>query len=410
MRNVAGDFPILKRRIRNRRLVYLDSAATAQKPATVVDAVAEFSSMHNANVHRGIHALSEEATAVFENGRAVVASFIGSSDWREIIFVRGATEGINLVASAWGRVNIAAGDEIIVSVMEHHSNFVPWQQLAVEKKAKLVVVDTTREGLLDISDLKKKLSRRTKVVALTHASNFIGTINPIADVSRMLMRRYGAHKKPIFVVDGAQSVPHMPVNVGSLGCDFFSFSGHKIYAPMGIGILWGKRGLLEAMAPYQTGGHMIKEVYSDRVAWNDVPWKFEAGTPHVEGVAGLVAAIAYCRKFSMPALRRHEKEITAYALRKLKALPFIEIYGPRDASKRTGLVAFNMKGVHAHDVSSALDGYGIAIRAGHHCAMPMHTKLALDASCRASFAIYTTKKDIDALVDALDGIYRKFSI
>ncbi|OHA49821.1 MAG: hypothetical protein A3A80_01125 [Candidatus Terrybacteria bacterium RIFCSPLOWO2_01_FULL_44_24] len=402
---IYNDFSILKRKFHGKRLVYLDSAATAQKPKAVLNAVRDFAENHNANVHRGIYALSEEATELFENSRKEIARFIDARDEHEIVFVRGATEGINLVAYSWGKENIKRGDEILISIMEHHSNFLPWQRLAKEKGAKLVVVGLTKDGLFDIRDFSKKLSWRTKLVALTQASNVLGTINPIEKISKLIAKRYKLRTRPVFFVDGAQSIPHMRIDVKKLGCDFFVFSGHKLYGPTGIGVLWGRKELLETMAPYQVGGHMIKEVYLDRTVWNDVPWKFEAGTPHAAGVVGLGAAAKYLAHFSMDKLRKHEKNITSYALKKLSKLSYVTIYGPKNLNLRTGLVSFNLQGIHAHDVASALDEYGIAVRAGHHCAMPLHTYLHLDSTVRASFGIYTTKKDIDTLVEALKKIY-----
>ena len=415
MKNLSNDFPILKRKFhaapfvasakRGRRLIYLDSAATAQKPKAVLNAVRNFAENHNANPHRGIYTLSEEATEMFEVSRKVIGNFIGTKDPNEVVFTRGTTEGVNLVAETWGQVNIKRGDEIIVSIMEHHSNFLPWQRLVKEKGAKLVVVGLTKEGLLDLKDFNKKLSRKTKLVALAHASNVLGTINPIEKISSLIAKRYTLNARPVLFIDGAQSAPHMKVNVQKLGCDFFVFSGHKLYGPTGIGVLWGKKGILEAMPPYQVGGQMIKEVYLDKVVWNDVPWKFEAGTPHITGVIGLASAVKYINKIDMNTVRKHEKDITAHALAKLSKLPYVQIYGPKNVNLRTGLVSFNMKDIHSHDVASALDEYGIAVRAGHHCAMPLHDYLNIDSSVRASFGVYTTKKDIDELIQGLKRVY-----
>jgi cysteine desulfurase/selenocysteine lyase len=419
MEQIKKDFPILKRLINGYPLVYLDSAATSQKPQAVIDALVDYYQNHSANVHRGIHTLGDESTKMYDVARQTVAEFIGASDKKELIFVRNTTEAINLVAHSWGRDNIKFGDEILVSEMEHHSNLVPWQVLTKEKKAVLKFVRVTDEGVFDLDDLKRKLSNRTKIVSVVHVSNFLGTINPIKEISAMIRERraMGGDIAPLFLVDGAQAVPHMPVNVKELGCDFYAFSGHKMYGPMGIGCLWGKKKLLEEMPPFLTGGGMINAVSKNKTTFTDLPDKFEAGTPDVAGAVGLAAAVKYLQKIGMENVRKHEIELTEYCYRLLKKLKSpkllnIKLFGPADITNRGGLIAFtvkvNGKEVHGHDVAQVLDSQGIAVRSGHHCVMPMHDKLGIAATTRISFGIYNDRKDVDRLISALGKVSEIF--
>ena len=363
MRNVRGDFPVLARTVNGHPLVYLDSAATAQKPIQVIEAIARFYREANANVHRGLYALSVEATELYENARKRIAALIGARP-EEVIFTRGTTESLNLLAYSLGEARVREGDGILVTVMEHHANLIPWQELARRKGAALSAVRITPDGELDMDDFRRRLSARTAVVAVTHISNVLGTINPIPEISREA-HRVGA----LVVVDAAQSIPHLPVDVRELGCDFLAFSGHKMLGPTGIGVLWGRRELLEAMPPFLTGGEMIREVWIDRATWNDLPYKFEAGTPPIAQAVGLGAAVEYLAGLGMEEVRRHEEELTGLLLEGLKAREYVEIYGPHEPQKRGGVVAFNLRGIHPHDVATLLDQEGIAIRAGHHLSL-----------------------------------------
>ncbi len=399
---VRKDFPILSRKVHGKPLVYLDSASTSQKPAVVINAERDYYLSHNANVHRGIHALSVEATDAYENARKTVAGFINAG-YCEIVFVRNATEAINLVAQSWGRANIKKGDVIVTTMMEHHSNIVPWQQLAKETGAKLRFVKLIA-GELDLKDFAAALKEKPKLVAFTHASNVLGVINP----ARHLIRQchdVGA----LVMLDACQSVPHMPLDVRNLDVDFLAFSGHKLYGPMGIGVLYAKRELLESMPPFLTGGEMIKEVTPEKTTWNDVPYKFEAGTPNVPGAIGLAEAIRYLQDIDMKVVQKRELAITAYAMKKLKEVPGIQILGPA-TGPRGALVAFVMHGIPPHDIASLLDDEGIAVRSGHHCAMPLHCALCPDGSVRASFGVYTTEKEIDALVKGLLRCRKVFGV
>lgn len=391
---IRKDFPILAREVHGKRLVYLDNAATSQKPRQVIDAIKEYYESYNANVHRAIHALGEQATAAYEEARAKVARFINAPSERCIVWVKNASEAINLVAYAWGRKNVGEGDEILVSPMEHHSNLVPWQELARARGARLKFFNLTPEGRLDLENLDTLLTPRTKIVAITHASNVLGTINPVADIARK------AHEVgSLILVDGAQSTPHMPVDVQALDCDFFVFSAHKMCGPMGIGVLYGKEEILDAMDPFLFGGEMISTVTLERSTWNDIPWKFEAGTPNVAGAIGFGAAIDYLEAIGMEAIQRHEQELVAYAWEALSELDGMVLYGPKE--ERSGLIAFNYAEIHPHDLSTVLDQEGIAIRAGHHCAEPLMRWLDVPATARASFYLYNTREDIDALVRGL---------
>jgi cysteine desulfurase/selenocysteine lyase len=403
---LRDDFPILDQEIHGHRFVYLDSASTSQKPRVVLEAMDTYYREYNANVHRGIYTIGEKATAEYEKARAKVARFLNVADAHEIVFTRNATEAINLVAYAWGRRNIGQGDVIVLTEMEHHANLVPWQLLAQEKDADLEFIPITDDGILrqDVFDVLLKL--KPKLVAFTHVSNTLGTINPVEDMTRR------AHEAGALVlVDGAQAVPHIPVDVAAIGCDFYAFSGHKMLAPTGSGALWGRRSLLEAMPPFMAGGEMIREVHLRRSEFNSIPWKFEAGTPDISAAVGLGAAADYLIGLGMGNVREHERELVAYAFDVLpREVPSIELYGPMDPELRGGVVPFNIPGVHPHDAAQVLDRYGIAVRAGHHCTMPLHERLDLAATARASFGVYTTKADIDALAAGLREVVTLFKV
>src|SRR3990170_7103118 len=404
MKNIRKDFPILKKKINGKPLVYFDNAATSQKPKQVIEAVSNFYKIGNANIHRGIHTLSEIATADFEKAREKTAKFIGANNKDEIIFTRNATESVNLVAHSWGRANIKKSDEIVLTQMEHHANIVPWQILANEVGAIIKYIPITKTGELDLKILPKLLNKKTKLIGLVHASNVLGTINSVEKIARMA-KKIGA----AVLIDGAQSVPNMPVDVKKLGCDFFVFSSHKMMGPSGVGVLWAKRELLEKMPPFLGGGEMIKEVsFENDPIFQDLPSKFEAGTPNIEGVVGVGAAIDYLNKIGMARVRKYEQELTAYALKKLSAIKDIRIYGPKTAQKRVGVICFNLGKIHAHDLASLLDEGGIAVRSGHHCAMPLMKVLNIPACARISFGIYNTRKEIDYFIKALEKIYVRF--
>ena len=399
------DFPILDQEINGHRLVYLDSASSSQKPNVVIDAVTDYYREYNANVHRGIYTIGEKATAAYEAARASVARFINAPDHREVVFTRNATEAINLVAYSWGRRNIRRGDQIVLTEMEHHANLVPWQLLVQEMDGDLEFIPITDDGLLRLDVFEVLLRLKPKLVAFTHVSNTLGTINPVREMVEM------AHAAGALVlIDGAQAVPHVPVDVQALGADFYAFSGHKMLAPMGSGALWARRELLEAMPPFLSGGEMIREVHLRRSEFNDIPWKFEAGTPAVADAIGLGVAAEYLMGLGMDAVREHEKQLLTYALVTLqREVPEIQLYGPMDAGIRGGVVPFNLPGIHPHDVAQVLDRSGIAVRAGHHCTMPLHERLDLAATARASFSVYSTRDDIDALAAGLREVLRVFN-
>ena len=401
---IRDDFPILRQRVGAHPLVYLDSAATSQKPRPVLDAMARYYEDDNANVHRGVYSIAERATAAYEAARAKVARFIGAAGPEEVIFTRNATEGLNLVANTWGRAHVGPGDEILVTEMEHHSNLIPWQLLAEARGARLKHIPFDAMGRLALDDLDHLLSDRTRIVALVHVSNTFGTVNPVAEIAAAAHAR-GA----VVVVDGALSAPHRRVDVRGLGADFFAFTGHKMLAPMGIGGLWGRRALLEAMPPYQGGGEMISDVWTDHATWNELPWKFEAGTPHVAGAVGLGAAIDYLERLGIDAVSEHEREITIYAMERLAEIPRLHILGP-GANERGGVVAFTVEGIHPHDIAQVLDTEGVCVRAGHHCTKPLHRRLGLGASARASFYVYTTRDEIDILTHALHKTRELFRV
>ena len=398
---VRKDFPILKTVTDGKPLVYLDSAATSQKPRQVINAVSKHYRKSNANIHRGIYKLAEDATAQYIKSKELVAKFIGAESYRSIIYFRSTTEAINAVARAWGDVNVGAGDHILITEMEHHSNIVPWQMLAKRKGAILDYVKLSGARSLDMEDYKAKLANKPKIVAFTHVSNVLGTINDAKTMTKL------AHEAGATVlVDAAQSVPHMPVDVKEIDADFFAFSGHKMLGPSGIGVLYGDADILDGMAPFHGGGDMIRSVDFQESTWNELPWKFEAGTQNIEGAVGLAAAVKYLKKLGMENVREHEKSLTSYALDKL-AQAGVTIYGPgkEDIERRGGVIAFSMKGAHAHDIAQVLDSEGVAIRSGHHCAMPLVTKvLNVPAVPRISFYIYNTQAEIDTAVAALSKV------
>ena len=399
---VREDFPILKRLIHGHPLVYLDSAATSQKPQSVIDAMTRYYEEDNANIHRGIHYLSERATADYEAARRRIGRFLNAPDPGETIFVRGTTEAINLVAQSYGRAFIREGDEIVISVMEHHSNIVPWQLLCEQTGAKLRVIPITDEGELVIDDYAKLLNARTRFVSVVHVSNVLGTINPVKEMIQM------AHSMDVPVLlDGAQAVPHLPVDVQDLDCDFYAFSGHKLFGPTGIGVLYGKRDWLERMPPYQGGGDMISTVSFERTTYNALPYKFEAGTPNIAGSIGLGAAVDYFESVGVEAAARHESDLLRYATDLIGVMPGVRIIGT--APRKTAVVSFVLDGVHAHDVGTILDQHGVAIRAGHHCAMPLMERYGLAATARASFAFYNTREEINVLAKAIDEAREVFA-
>ena len=403
---IREDFPILKRVINGKPLAYLDNAATAQKPTEVIDTLDRYYREHNANIYRGIYRISEEATAAHEEARAKIAHFINARDSREIIFVRGTTEAINLLAYAWGRPNIQLGDGIMLTEMEHHSNIVPWQLLAREKGATLKYVGISDDGHLLKEDFRQHLEGGgIRLFAIAHVSNVLGTINPVRELIRDA-HKYGCR----VLVDAAQSVPHMPLDVQDLDCDFLAFSGHKMCGPTGIGVLYAKRELLESMTPYQGGGEMIREVHMYDSSWKDPPYKFEAGTTNIAGAIGLGAAVDYLSKIGLRNIRTHEHELTEYALERLGSMRGMKIYGPKDSNLGGGVVSFNLADIHAHDIASLLDEDGIAVRSGHHCAQPLMERLGVPATTRASFYLYNMEEEIDRLASSLERAGRIFKI
>jgi cysteine desulfurase/selenocysteine lyase len=399
---VRCDFPILARPVRGRPLVYLDSAATTQKPRQVTEAMVRYFDQENANVHRGVHYLSERATAAYEGARERVQRFLGASDPREVIFVRGTTEAINLVASTFGKQRVGAGDEVLITAMEHHSNIVPWQMLCEEKGAKLVVAPIDDRGVLLLDELAARVGPRTKLLAVTHVSNALGTVNPVRRICEL------AHARGVpVVVDGAQGAAHCPVDVRELGCDFYAFSGHKMYGPTGIGALWGKAEHLEAMPPWQGGGDMILSVSFEKTVYNRIPYKFEAGTPNMAGAVGLGAAIDWLEALPREAALAHEDDVLAYGTEQLARIPGLRLVGT--APHKTGVLSFVMDDVHPHDIGTVLDRDGIAIRTGHHCAQPLMQRFGIPATARASLGIYNTRGEIDALVTGLEKVRRMFA-
>ncbi|WP_270893901.1 cysteine desulfurase [Listeria welshimeri] len=396
IQKIRADFPILDQEINEKPLAYLDNAATSQKPKQVIEALTHYYEFDNANVHRGVHTLAARATDAYESARVKVAKFIHAREVAEIIFTRGTTSAINLVVDSYAEANIEAGDEIVISYLEHHSNLIPWQQLAKRKGAVLKYIELEEDGTISVEQAKKMIGEKTKIVALAHVSNVLGTITPIREIAA-IAHKFGA----VILVDGAQAVPHMEVNVVDLDADFYAFSGHKMMAPTGIGALYGKRELLDAMEPTEFGGEMIDFVELYDSTWKELPWKFEAGTPIIGGAIALGAAIDYLAEVGLANIHAHEQELVGYAIEEMSKIDGITIYGPKDASKRCGLVTFNLEGAHPHDIATILDEDGIAIRAGHHCAQPLMKWLDVSSTARASFYIYNTKEEIDALIDGL---------
>ncbi len=393
---IREDFPILSRQIRGKPLIYFDNAATSQKPRAVINALSNFYEQHNANIHRGIHTLSQEATDLFEDTRKKVAKFVHASAPENVIFTRNTTEAINLVAYAWGRKNINAGDEILFTMMEHHSNLVPWQMLAQEKGAILKFVGVGEDGTLNLDDLDKALTSKTKLISVCHASNAFGTLNPIRRFAQAA-HQVGA----LLLVDAAQSAPHIPVDMRVLGADIVVFSGHKMLGPTGVGALIAHRELLEEMNPFMGGGDMIREVWLEKATWNELPYKFEAGTPDIGGVAAFGAAIDYLNSVGMDQIRAHEMELVGYAMTQLGKIDGLRIFGPLDPSQRSGVISFNLGSIHPHDLGSVLDEDGIAIRAGHHCCQPLMRRFGLSGTARASFYLYNTKEEVDVFIKSL---------
>ena len=403
---IRRDFPILNRKVNGHPLIYFDNAATSQKPKQVIEAVKDFYENHNANVHRAVHTLSQEASELYEKAHEEVAQFINAKGMEETIFVRGTTEAINLVAYSWGFRNLGKQDEVIISLMEHHSNIVPWEIMSKIKGFKIRYAEVKEDGTLNYESFESLATSRTKLVCVSHVSNITGVVNDIQRISK------STHQKvALLIVDAAQSVPHMPVDVQKLDVDFLAFSGHKMLAPTGIGVLYGKRALLEDMEPFQGGGDMIKEVdYSPRtkrcsIRWNSLPWKFEAGTPHISGGVGLMEAVRYLKQLGMKNVAAHEEMLTKYAMQRMKDCgEKVEIYGPKDASAKCGIIPFGVAGLSSHDVALFLDNYGIMIRSGFHCAQPLHQLLKLNSSARASFYIYNTKEEVDRFIEVLKEI------
>jgi cysteine desulfurase/selenocysteine lyase len=401
LKKLSDDFPLLQQTTRGKPLVYLDNSATSQKPQCVIDALEHYYRYDNANIHRGVYELSERATREYEKVRGAIKSFINAAHEHEIIFVPGTTAAINLVAQSFGRSQIKVLDEIIISTMEHHSNIVPWQMLAEQVGANLRVIPITDKGEINLEAYEKLFTARTKIVAIAHASNALGTINPI----KKMIQIAHAHHVPV-LVDGAQAFPHMPVDVQDLDCDFYAFSSHKAYGPTGLGVLYGKEKLLEKMPPYQGGGDMIESVTFAKTTYNKLPFKFEAGTPNIAGVIGFGAALAYMQKIGMEFIAEHEQALLAYATEKLLTIPGLKIIGT--AKQKVGVISFVLDGVHPHDIGTILDDHGVAIRAGHHCAMPVMERFQVPATVRASFGIYNTEADIDALIEGLHEVQRLF--
>ena len=404
VKRIRQDFPILQRQVHGKPLVYLDNAATSQKPHQVIDALVNFYSRYNANIHRGLHALAEESTAAYEQVRQQTARFLHASSWRSIVFTRNATEAVNLFANAWGRAALRAGDEILLTEMEHHSNLVPWQLLAKATGSVLKFLPVADDGRLDLSGLEQQITPRTKLVAMTLMSNVLGTIPPVERVIEAAHRR-GA----LVLLDGAQAVPHLPVDVTALGCDALVCSSHKMLGPTGVGVLYAREALLESMEPFLGGGEMISNVELTRSTWNEIPWKFEAGTPNIADVIAFGAALSYLQRLGMDQVRDHERQLTAYALKRLAGIDGVTVYGPQAVEERGAAISFNVEGLHPHDVGTVLDMEGIAIRAGHHCAKPLMRRLDVPATARASFYVYNTEDEVDALVKGVHKVQAFFS-
>ena len=402
--NIVKDFPILQRTINQNKLIYFDNAATTQKPTQVISSITDFYTNTNSNIHRGVHTLSMESTFLYDQSKDKIAEFINSPNSDSIIFTRGTTESINLVAETWGRSNLNESSEVVITELEHHSNIVPWQELIKETKSKLKYIPINKDGTLDYKNLDQIINSNTKIVSITHVSNGIGTIN---DIKKIIKRAKAVGA--ITLIDAAQSAPHMPIDVQDLECDFLAFSGHKMLGPTGIGVLYGKKTLLEEMPAYQKGGDMILEVTYETSSWNEVPWKFEAGTPNIAGAVGLKSAIDYLLDISMDEIREHEKDLTEYVYSEIRNIKGIDILGPENIDERAGLISFNVPNVHPHDLGTFLDTKGIAIRTGHHCAMPLIKKLGSHSSARASFYIYNTKQEIDEFITQINNSITYFN-
>ena len=394
--DIRKDFPILDQEVNDHPLVYLDSAATSQKPRQVIEAIENYYRNDNSNVHRGVHTLGNRATEGYEGARETVRKFLNASSTEEIVFTRGTTTALNLVADSYGRANIGEGDEIIITYMEHHSNIIPWQQLAKATGAVLKYVDLEEDGTLSLEKVSDAMTDRTKIVSMMYVSNVLGTMNPIKEITEIAH----AHNA-VMVVDAAQAAPHLKLDVQDLDCDFLAFSGHKLCGPTGIGALYGKKDLLNAMEPVEFGGEMIDFVGLYDSTWKELPWKFEGGTPIIAGAIGMAAAIDYIESIGLDAIEAHEHELVAYAMEQMKQVEGLEIYGPKDSSKRAGIVTFNLDGVHPHDLATVLDMNGVAVRAGHHCCQPLMKWLDVSATARASFYLYNTKEDVDRLIEGL---------
>jgi len=402
--DIRKQFPILNQEVNGHPLVYLDSAATSQKPQVVIDALEDYYSGYNSNVHRGVHTLGTKATDAYEGAREKVQKFINAESTEEIIFTKGTTASLNLVAASYGRTNVQKGDEIVISYMEHHSNIIPWQQLAIQTGATLKYIPLQEDGTISLEDAKKVITNKTKIVSIVYVSNVLGVINPIKDLAKI------AHENgAVMVVDGAQAAPHIKIDVQDLNCDFFALSGHKMCAPTGIGALYGKKQLLEEMPPVEFGGEMIDFVDLYDSTWKELPWKFEGGTPIIAGAIGLGAAIDFLESIGLDEIEKHEHKLAAYALKRMSEIEGLTIYGPLDGNKRAGVITFNLDDVHPHDVATVLDAEGIAIRAGHHCAQPLMRWLKASSTARASFYIYNTEEDIDKLVEGLIKTKEYFS-
>ncbi|MCL4303033.1 MAG: cysteine desulfurase [Anaerolineae bacterium] len=397
VQRIRQDFPILQQQVNGKPLIYLDSTASSQKPLCVIEAMNTYYREYHANVHRGIYQISEKASEAYETARKKVGRFINARSWREVIFTRNATESINLVAYSWGLSNLKAGDVILTSEMEHHANLIPWQQLAARTGATVKYIPVDEHGYLDMTTFDAWLTPAVKLVAITQMSNVLGTVTPVGEIVQKA-HAVGA----LVLLDGAQAVPHMPTDVQAFECDFLAFSGHKMLGPTGIGVLWARKEILADMPPFLTGGDMIKKVTFDGCEWNELPWKFEAGTPAIAEVVGLGAAVDYLNEIGMHNVRLHEIELTTYAFDRLSQVEGIRIYGPHDPTARGGAVAFTLGDIHPHDIAAVLDGEGICVRAGHHCAMPLHDKFGLQATARASFYVYNTPQEVDRLAEGLD--------
>ncbi|MFC2142809.1 aminotransferase class V-fold PLP-dependent enzyme [Candidatus Aenigmatarchaeota archaeon] len=399
---IREDFPILKRKIKGKPLIYFDNAATTQRPSQVIEAIKNHYEQTNANIHRGVHTLSEEATALYEKSRKTVKDFINAKSEKEIVFTKGTTEAINLVATSLG---LKKGDEVVTTTMEHHSNMVPWQLLKEKIGIDLKFIDFKDDGTFDLNEFDKKITNNTKIVSVVHASNVLGTINNVKEIGKI------AHdKNALFMIDGAQSAPHIDIDVKKIGCDFFALSAHKMLGPTGIGALYAKKDILEKMSPYQGGGEMINEVFLDKVIWNEIPWKFEAGTPNIAGAVGFGAAINYLTKLGMNNVRKHEISLTKYAIDKMSETTGITLFGPTDIEQKTSVISFNLGDIHSHDVATILDGEGIAIRSGYHCAQPLVEHYKQKSMSRASLYIYNTKEEIDAFIAAINKAKKIFNI